>query len=176
MITDFYLKINSFADKVEKLIAVVFISAIVIIVFSGTIARYLFENPLFGADRLATYLMVWLGFLGFQMAVSKMRHIEIEAVKSKMKPKVKYLMSMFTSLLAAAFLLIFFSLSLDFMNASKELGDKDIVLEIPLWIIILIIPVSFGVSAIRYFFTFFLWLDVYRGKRKEEEFVQKQLL
>lgn len=175
-ITDSYLKINSYADILEKMLAVIIISSIVIIVFAGTIARYAFNEPLFGADRLSTYLMVWLGFIGFQLAVSKFRHIDIEFIKAKAKPTTKCLMNAATSLLAAVFLFVLFWLSLDFLNASMELGDKDIVLEIPLWVIIVIMPVSFILSSVRYVFAVLLWLDVMRGKRKEEEFVKKQIL
>lgn len=175
-ITDSYLKMNAYAERLEKAFSVVIISSIVIIVFAGTFARYALNEPLFGADRLATYLMVWLGFIGFQVAVSKFRHIDIEFIKAKAKPATKCLMNAATSLLAAIFLFILFWISLDFLNASMELGDKDIVLEIPLWIIIVIMPVSFILSSVRYVFAGLLWLDVMRGKRKEEEFVKKQIL
>lgn len=175
-ITGAYLKINSKVEVVEKYIAVFIISAIVLIVFSGTVARYIFKEPLFGADRLATYLMVWLGFIGFQIATSKLRHIEIEFLKAKVKAKVKYRMNIVTSLLAAVFLFIISVLSYEYMELSRELGDLDLVLNIPIWWIILVMPISFVLSAIRYTFSSLLWYDVYKGSRKEEEIVQKHLL
>ena len=175
-ITDFYLKINKHVELAEKSISVLIITAIVIIVFTGTVARYIFDSPIFGADRLATYLMVWLGFIGFQITSSKLRHIEIEAVKSKMKPPIRYLMNLGSSIIGSVILVIFFKLSLDFMFESKALDDIDLVLGIPLWWIILIVPVSFGLSSIRFLFAAFLWWDVYKCKRKEEDIVKKELL
>lgn len=175
-LTDRYLTINKKVEKAEKFLAVLFISLIVLIIFASTISRYAFNNPLFGADRLATYLMVWLGFIGFQIAASKLRHIEIEAVKAKVKPGIRYVMQIITSLLAAVFLVIMFVLSWDFVAESKTLNDSDIVLNVPLWQIQLILPISFIVSALRYFFSAFLWLDVLKGRRKEEEFITKQFL
>jgi C4-dicarboxylate transporter DctQ subunit len=175
-ITSHYLKINSKVEIVEKYFAVAIITAIVIIVFSGTIARYFFKDPLFGADRLATYLMVWLGFIGFQIATSKLRHIEIEFLKSRVSPGVKYIMSLITALFAAVFLFISTVLAYQYMELSREMGDKDVVLDIPIWWIILIIPLSFFISALRYTFTIMLWYDVFKGRRNEDDIVKKQLL
>ena len=175
-LTGYYLKINSKFEIFEKYFAVVIITAIVIIVFFGTVARYVFKEPLFGADRLATYLMVWLGFIGFQIATSKLRHVEIEFIKAKVKPRIKYLMNIITCLLASIFLFVISVLSFEYMQISRELNDSDIVLNIPIWWIILIIPLSFFLSALRYAFSSLLWYDVYKGRRLEGEIVQKHLL
>ena len=64
-LTDYYLSVNRIVEEVEKVFAVTIISAIVLIIFAGTIARYIFESPLYWSDAVATYLMVWLGFIGF---------------------------------------------------------------------------------------------------------------
>ncbi|MBN4065880.1 TRAP transporter small permease [Candidatus Amoebophilus asiaticus] len=175
-ITDLYIKVNRKIEAVEKFLAVTLISAIVLIVFASTVARYVFKEPLFGADRLATYLMVWLGFIGFQIATSKLRHIELEFIRTKVSDAIKYKLNIITSLVAAIFLSIMFVLSLSYLQASMTLEDKDIVLGIPLWMIIIIIPVSFCISAIRYFFSIFLWKDVLKGKRRKEDIVKKQLI
>jgi C4-dicarboxylate transporter, DctQ subunit len=175
-LTEAYLRANRIFEKIEKGVAVFIISSIVLIVFAATLSRYLFSEPIFGADRLATYLMVWLGFIGFQIATSKLRHIEVEFMKARVKPKIRYLMNIVTSLLATLFLSVLFWLSFTYMNMSREMGDKDIVLNIPIWWIILILPLSFLTSAIRYFFSAFLWLDIAKGRRKEEDIAQKQLM
>jgi len=174
--TDAYLKINRVVEQVEKWLAIALISLIVIIVFSGTVARYIFNEPLYGADRLATYLMVWLGFIGFQIATSKLRHIEVEFLKARVSAHVKYKMNMATSFLASVFLVIFAIIGFKYVGRSIELADVDLVLSIPLWIIILIIPISFTISALRFFCSIFLWLDVFKGIRKEEEIIKKQIL
>jgi C4-dicarboxylate transporter, DctQ subunit len=176
IITNAYIKVNKAFEKFEKYFAVLVITAIVLIVFAGTVARYVLKEPLFGADRLATYLMVWLGFIGFQIASSKLRHIEIEVLKARVKEHFRYLMNIITCFLAAVFLVILFVLSFEYMEHSREMGDVDVVLNIPIWIIILILPLSFIISAIRYFFSAFLWIDVLKGRRQESEIVKKQLL
>ncbi len=174
--TDAYLKINRAFEQLEKWLAIFLIACIVIIVFSGTIARYVFNEPLFGADRLATYMMVWLGFIGFQIATSKLRHIEVEFLKARVGNTVKYKMNMAVSFLAAVFLVVFALIGFKYVGRSMDLADVDLVLSIPLWVIILIIPVSFSIAAVRFFCTIFLWLDVLKGHRKEEDIIKKQIL
>jgi C4-dicarboxylate transporter, DctQ subunit len=176
IITNSYIKINRAFEKFEKAVAIIIITAIVLIVFTGTVSRYIMNEPIFGTDRLATYLMVWLGFIGFQIATSKLRHIEVEFMKSRVSDRIKYIMNIITSFLAAVFLFILAYLAFDYMMMSMEMDDRDIVLNIPIWWIILILPLSFIISGIRYFFTIFLWLDVLKGRRMEEEIVQKQVL
>lgn len=175
-ITSAYISFNRQIEKIEKFISVLFISLIVLIVFAGTIARYFFDEALFGADRLATYLMAWLGFLGFQIGASKMRHIEIEAVKSRVNEKIRFLFNIISSFVASAFLFFFSYIAWQYASESRQLADTDLVLGIPLWWIILIIPLSFFISAVRYIFNGLLWLDVYGGRRKQEDIVKKQLL
>ncbi|MDQ3189990.1 MAG: TRAP transporter small permease subunit [Bacteroidota bacterium] len=175
-LTGYYLKANAKFEVLEKYLAVLIITAIVLIVFAGTLSRYALKEPLFGVDRLATYLMVWLGFIGFQIATSKLRHIEIEFIKAKVKPHVKYLMNIASCLIASVFLFIICYFSFEYMMISREMNDTDIVLNIPIWWIILIIPLSFFLSAIRYGFSALLWFDVFKGKRQEEEIVQKKMI
>lgn len=175
-LTDSYLKINKGFEVVEKFFAIIIISAIVLIVFAGTLARYVFENPLYWADPVATYLMVWLGFLGFQIATSKLRHIEIEFIKAKVEEKTKFKMNIVTSIIASFFLFIFFYLAYQYVLASKEMGDLVKSFDFPMWIILLILPISFFLSAIRFAFAALLWFDVLRGKRKESDIVVKQVL
>lgn len=175
-LTSFYLTVNHWLERTEKILSVILISSIVIIVFTGTLARYFLEEPFFGADRLAAYLFVWLGFLGFQMAVSKMRHIEIEAVKSKMKEKIRCMFNTIACLIASAFLSVFCFLAFEYMNKSRLLADEDIMLGIPIWQIILIIPLSFFISALRYVFNALLWIDILTEKRKQEDVFKKQIL
>ena len=175
-ITDIYLKVNAAFEKIERIVAILLISSIVIIVFSGTVSRYVFNNPLFGSDRLATYLMIWLGFIGFQIATSKSRHIEVEFVKAKVSPAVKYKLNILVCFIACIFLFVFAQIGFKYVGQSMELGDVEMVLQFPMWMIIMIIPVSFIVSSLRFFFTAFLWIDVLKGRRKEEEFISKQIM
>ncbi len=175
-ITTWYLKINGWFEKLEKVISVAIILGIVLVVFAGTLSRYIFNAPLYGVDRLGTYLMIWLGFIGFQIATSKIRHIEVEFVKSKVLERVKYVMNMFINLMAAIVIFIFAMLSYKYTLIEMEENYKDQVLGIPMWWVIMIIPISFMISSVRFFFTIFLWLDVLLGKRKETDIVKKQIL
>lgn len=175
-ITTWYLKLNGWFEKLEKVISVAIILSIVLVVFAGTVSRYIFNVPLYGVDRLGTYLMIWLGFIGFQIATSKIRHIEVEFVKSKVSERVKCMMNMFINLVAAIVIFIFAMLSYKYTTLSMEFNDKDPLLGIPMWWVIMIIPISFIISSVRFIFTIFLWLDVLQGKRKETDIVKKQIL
>ncbi len=175
-ITTWYLKLNGWFEKIEKVISITIILSIVLVVFAGTVSRYIFNVPLYGVDRLGTYLMIWLGFIGFQIATSKIRHIEVEFVKTKVSERARHIMNMFINLVASIVIFIFALLSYKYTTLSMQFNDKDPVLSIPMWWVIIIIPISFIISSVRFFFTIFLWLDVHQGKRKETDIVKKQIL
>lgn len=175
-LTSIYLKVNSIIEILEKVISVFIILAIVIVVFTGTFSRYIFNKPIYGVDRIGTYLMIWLGFIGFQIATSKMRHIEIEFLKAKVSSKVRYGMNIFISIFGSAVMLIFGLLSLKYTQMSMEFKDIDPVIKVPMYLIIMIIPISFFISSFRSLFNSFLWLDVMKGKRDENDIVKKQLM
>jgi len=46
-ITTWYLKLNGWFEKLEKVISVAIILGIVLVVFAGTISRYLLNTPLY---------------------------------------------------------------------------------------------------------------------------------
>lgn len=175
-LTDAYIKVNAVLERIEKVVVVFLMLAIVLVVFIGTLSRYVWNEPIFGIDRLGTYLMVWLGFIGFQIATSKIRHIEVEFIKARLKPSAKYLLNIIGSIVASGVLIIFGILSYQYTKISFEFKDMDTVIHLPMWLIISIIPFSFFISSVRFLFIALLWHDVRTGRRAETDIVKKQLI
>jgi tripartite ATP-independent transporter DctM subunit len=60
--------------------AAVLVVAEIVVLFSGIVARYVFESPLIWSDELATTLFLWLAMLGSVIALRRGEHMRMTAL------------------------------------------------------------------------------------------------
>ncbi len=174
--TQRYLRLQAALYRVEKLVAALLMLLISGVVLAGVFSRYLLQEPFFGTDRLATYLFVVLTFWGIQMASAYQEHITVGVVRHRLSPFWSAIFSAVASLFTAGFLGYLAWASYGFVRFLYEGGEKDIVLELPLWMVYSFFVLAAGVSAVRYFIGTFLWVAVARGKLLPEAFQKKVLV
>jgi TRAP-type C4-dicarboxylate transport system permease small subunit len=58
----------------------------VILLFTGVVARYVFNDPLNWSDELAAALFLWLGMLGAVAALRRREHMRLAAFLRKRSP------------------------------------------------------------------------------------------
>jgi TRAP-type C4-dicarboxylate transport system permease small subunit len=74
--------------RLEAMLAVAILMAIVGIVLLQVFSRYVLGYPLIWAEELATYLLIWLGFTAASVAYKLRRHIAIQTVGGLMPARV----------------------------------------------------------------------------------------
>lgn len=109
-------------------------------VFLQVIFRFVIDNPLAWTEELARYCLVWLTFLGAAYAMSLKAHIGVEFFTNLFPPVGKKVIHVLASIVSIMFfiLMIFQGLSL----ASNSMTQMSPVLQIPMGIVYLIIPIS----------------------------------
>ncbi len=75
-------RILNLVGKIELTAAVIILGAIVAIILSQVFSRYVLGKPLIWAEELATYLLIWLGFVAASVAYKLRRHIAIQTFQS----------------------------------------------------------------------------------------------
>lgn len=160
----------------EKVVAALLMLSISAVVLAGVFSRYLLREPFYGTDRLATYLFVILSFWGIQMASGYYEHITVGVVRHWLNPLWQAIFSALGSLVSAGFLAYLAWAAYGFVSFLKETGEKDLVLEIPLWGVYSFFVLSAGVSALRYLVGAYLWIEVARGRLLPEAFQKKSLV
>ena len=84
-------KFLSAVGKIELATTVAILAIIVGIVLCQVFSRYVLGRPLIWAEELATYLMIWLGFVAASVAYKMRRHISIQTYDSFVSPSVRRL-------------------------------------------------------------------------------------
>lgn len=73
----------------ELAAAAAVLAAIALIILSQVFSRYVMGTPLIWAEEMATYLLIWLGFLAASVAYKLRRHIAIKTYESFAPPTLK---------------------------------------------------------------------------------------
>jgi tripartite ATP-independent transporter DctM subunit len=112
---------------VEGVVAVLILAEVVIL-FTGVVSRYVFEEPIVWCDELASILFLWLAMLGSVVALRRDEHMRMTAVVGMVRPAVRAFLDVFAVVAALAFLLLFIGPAYDF--ASEEIPISTPALDI----------------------------------------------
>jgi TRAP-type C4-dicarboxylate transport system permease small subunit len=88
---------------VEELIGGVAFVVMTAIVFVNVVCRYLFNDPIPGADELATLCFTWAVFVGAAAGVRQRLHIGIEFIAARFPARGRAALSLLVVLLMAVF-------------------------------------------------------------------------
>src|ERR1700734_492339 len=87
-------------------VAAALVAAEIVILFSGVVARYVFDAPLVWSDELASILFLWLAMLGAVVAFRRDEHMRMTACVGMMSAQPRAMLDMFATGAALAFLLL----------------------------------------------------------------------
>src|SRR6185369_12393333 len=131
--------------------------AIVVLVACGALIcvdvalRYAFNRPILGGIEIIEHALVYITFLGASWAVPRGAHIDIDVAVQSM-PKFWQRFCAFLcnliSLGVAIVLTVFGTAST--WTAFVRGAFKPTVLEVPTWIVLIIIPIGCAVLAVRF--------------------------
>jgi C4-dicarboxylate transporter DctQ subunit len=113
--------------------------------------RYVFNRPIVGGIEIIEYALVYITFLGASWAVPRGAHIDIDVCVQAMPKFWQRICVFFSNLisLGVAVVLMVFGASVTW-TAYMRAAFKPTVLEIPTWIVLLIIPIGSALLAARF--------------------------
>ncbi len=140
--------------RVENLFAEL---AIAILVLCGAsicvdvLMRYFFGRPIMGSTELTEYALVYITFLGAAWAVPRGAHIDIDAFVIHMPENVQKVCRLLGNIVAlgVALALTVFGAWTTWTAYVRHLF-KPTLLEVPTWIVLIVIPVGCLVLTLRY--------------------------
>lgn len=122
-------------------------AGLVVMVFSGVLARYIFNYSLAWSDELAGLLFVWLTLLGSVAALRRRTHMAIGFFPRLFGPWGQRVIGMYV--LAAILFFLAFMVVEGVTLTRATLGDKSAVLRLPIGFYYLSLPVA-GVLMLLY--------------------------
>ena len=90
-------------DRVEELVGGAAFVGMTAIVFVNVVSRYVFNDPIPGADELATLCFTWAVFVGAAAGVRQRLHIGIEFIVNWFPPRGRAVLGLLVVVLIALF-------------------------------------------------------------------------
>lgn len=142
--------------QIEKFLASVLVGLLTLFVVLDVGAREIFKTGIPWAQKGAVYMMIWTGFLGAILVTHKVEHLRPEVADKLWKGSLKKVYLRLQNLLIFIFTLTMFYYSYIYISESREFGDRNVIIDMPMWVLQMIIPYTFLSMSLRYlYFIFF---------------------
>jgi tripartite ATP-independent transporter DctM subunit len=111
-----------------EITAAALVVAEILILFSGVVARYVFNHPLVWSDELASIVFLWQAMLGAVIALRHDEHMRMTALVGALPPRAQVSLDVFATCAALSFLALIVWPALEY--AVEELDITTPALEI----------------------------------------------
>jgi C4-dicarboxylate transporter DctQ subunit len=138
-------------ENVFGALAIAILAAAGILICIDVLLRYALNRPLLGAIEVIEYALVYITFLGASWAVPRGAHIDIDVCVQAMPPSWRRVCALLSNLicLGVALVLTIFGTTTTWTAYARHMF-KPTVLEIPTWIVLVIIPIGSALLALRF--------------------------
>jgi len=120
-----------------------------ILLFVNVVLRYVFLSALSWAEEVTMYLIVWLVFVGGSVTLRMFGHISIDLLPLALPPGGQRRLKLFVSAAMLIFFAAFFYYSGLHTLRVMATGQLTPVLEAPMWLTYLAMPVGSLLMGIR---------------------------
>ncbi len=127
-------------------VAALLVLAEIAVLFSGVVARYVFQHPLVWSDELASILFLWLSMLGAVIALRRGEHMRMTALVSRFGPRGRTLLDTLAVTASLAFLVLVVKPAWDY--AAEEADIVTPALEVSSTWRAAALPVGIGLMAL----------------------------
>jgi len=121
-----------------------------LLLFVNVVMRYVFLAPIFWAEELARYLMVWLIFLGAGLLAGEEGHISVNAITRFLNPRSKLMLSRIVRIFGLIFCAVLTWYGWKHTMSVRNSLQVTAALDIPMWLTYLAIPVGGAIMVLRY--------------------------
>jgi len=128
------------AEKALDTLTVVLFSVMFATIIVQIVLRYVFNAPLVWTDEAASYLFVWIAFLGWAMATRKRVHIGISVISDRLPPRWRRVLHAFWCLGTLAFALIL--LFVGAMITRNNVDVRMVSIDFAFWPVYLAVPIA----------------------------------
>ncbi len=134
-------KLSNFLDKVTLTTASVLLVIIAVIVNWGVFCRYVLFAPLPWSEQIPKYAMIWMGFLGASVGISRSRHIGFDILVTRLPSMIRKII-----IFAGHIIILFFLVMMTIYGVSFAFAvgfsSKAPMLPIPMFYLFLAVPVG----------------------------------
>ena len=142
--------IDKIVGFINQSIATIGITAGIAVAFTNVVARYVFDASFVWASELSIYLFLWSAFFGAAYCFKKDAHIAVTIILDIVPTPIAKIMLILSHAITLGFLAAVSYYGYEYLLLVIDLDERSIDLwDMPMWIIYLVIPVSFGLASYR---------------------------
>jgi TRAP-type C4-dicarboxylate transport system permease small subunit len=134
-------KLSAILDKITLTTASILLVFIAVIVNWGVFCRYVLFAPLPWSEQIPKYAMIWMGFLGASVGISKNRHIGFDILVTRLPAVFRKL-----AMIAGRIIILFFLFMMTIYGVSFALAvgfsSNAPMLPIPMFYLFLAVPIG----------------------------------
>jgi C4-dicarboxylate transporter DctQ subunit len=157
-------RLNQISNRLEKAFLAGAIITCSLLLFVNVVLRYIFFAPIYWAEELVRYLMVWMIFIGASQVTLWGGHVAVDIVPRLLSKRGNAVLAFIVNGICILFCVVLAYLSIKQMLRVMRAGQISPALEIPMWIAYLSIPAGTILMLIRFLQQF--WMRV-QGKDVE---------
>jgi len=121
-----------------------------ILTFIQVILRYVFGTGLVWSLEATTYTFAWLVLIGMSYCVRERAHIAVDLVVDRLPPPTRRIVALLAIASCVAYCLFMIYGGAIFVDRLITLGNNARDIPLPRWLLTSILPLGFGLLAIRF--------------------------
>jgi C4-dicarboxylate transporter DctQ subunit len=145
-----FKKISTAIFQFEKWLIILMFTFIFILSFSQVVMRYVLNIGAAWIPEIIVFCFIILTLAGTSTGVISGVHIAVDAMVKNLPREIKRNLNIFVSICGLTLYAFISYVTYAFVLYFKGMGQLSIVTEIPIWITISYIPVSFVFTAFHY--------------------------
>lgn len=140
--------ISNTLEKVESWMAALALLFMIGLAFLQIVLRNFWDTGIGWGDPVVRALVLWVGFLGASIATHQRGHIRFDVISKFIPKRPNLFIQFFVHLASTVVCVLLAKAAYNFVLMEKEF-DSMLVEQIPNWIALIIIPISFIIMAFR---------------------------
>lgn len=97
---------RNFLSNIDEILVGILLGLMCLLIFSNVVMRYAFDHPLYFADELACFMMIWMAFIGAAVNLKKGEHIKVAILMERLRPKWRLRLKIFNDIMVLIFVVI----------------------------------------------------------------------
>ena len=146
-------KIDAAINSLERWSLIGGIFGMTLVSIANVIMRNIFGQSLTYADELNQAFIVLVTFIGIGYAARAGRHIRMTAFYDQLPDAARRWLMVFIASSTAVMLALLCIYSVNYVMHMKSIGSVTPSLEIPLYLVYLVVPAGLGLGAVQYLLT-----------------------
>jgi C4-dicarboxylate transporter DctQ subunit len=144
------MRIGNIIYVFEKWAAIILLAFTVTLSFIQVILRYFFNAGFAWVPEIVVFAFISLTLLGGSTGIRNGVHIGVDVIVKLLPPKFQKFSIIFANFSGAVLYLFMAYLTYEFVSYFREMGQLSIITEIPIWLMIVYMPVAFLFMAVHY--------------------------